>query len=148
MDEETEVDPQRAELERVIAVLTPLRQHRQASAERAQRRAQTELATMHDQLTQARSSLGQERINQRERRQGLADTHLQQTLTLTEVDRWHDKERRMLDRLAEIRQDVDQQCLRIETQQILLEQARQTAKARQRAVEKLACLSEAVHEEG
>lgn len=148
MDEELEVDPQRAELERLIGVLTPLRQHRQASAERAQRRAQMELATMHERLTQAQATLGQERINQRERRQGLADAHLQQTLTLTEVDRWHDKERRMLDRLAEVRQEVDQQCLRIDAQQALLEQSRQTAKARQRAVEKLACLNEAIHEEG
>lgn len=148
MDEELEVDPQRAELERLIDVLTPLRQHRQASAERAQRRVQTELAMMHERLTQAQATLGQERINQRERRQGLADTHLQQTLTLTEVDRWHDKERRMLDRLAEVGQEVDQQCLRIDAQQTLLEQSRQTAKARQRAVEKLACLGEAIHEEG
>lgn len=148
MDEELEVDLQRAELERVIGVLTPLRHHRQASAERAQRRAQTDLVAMLDQLTQAQASLGRERINQREHRQGLADAHLQKILTLTEVDRWHDKERRMLDRLAEVRQDVDQQCLRIDAQKILLEQARQTSKARQRAVEKLACLGEAIHEEG
>ncbi|WP_443701029.1 type III secretion protein [Pseudomonas sp.] len=148
MDEELEVDPQRSELERLICVLTPLREHRQASAERAQRRAQAELAMMHDQLAQAQALLVQERINQRERRQELADAHLQQTLTLTEVDRWHDKERHMLDRLAKVRQDVDQQCLQIDAQQTLLEQVRQTAKARQRAVEKLACLSEAIHEEG
>ena len=148
MDEELEIDPQHAELERLIGVLTPLRQHRQARAGRAQSRAQAELATMHDQLTQAQATLGQERINQRERRQGLADVHLQQTLTMTEVDRWHDKERRMLDRLAEVRQEVDQQCLQINAQQALLEQARQNAKARQRAVEKLSCLKEAIHEEG
>ena len=148
MDDDLETDPQQLAMEQVIDILTPLRQHRQASAERAQRRAQMELESMADHLSQTRASLSQERDNQRERRQGLSDAHLHKTMTLNDVDRWHEKEHRMLDRLAYIRQDVQQQRLRIDEQHTALENARLKAKAAQRAVEKLACLSEALNEQG
>ena len=148
MDDDLETDPQQLAMEQVIDILTPLRQHRQASAERAQRRAQMELESMADHLSQTRASLSQERHNQRERRQGLSDAYLQKTMTLNDVDRWHEKEHRMLDRLAYIRQDVQQQRLRIDEQHTALENARLKAKAAQRAVEKLACLSEALNEQG
>jgi hypothetical protein len=148
MDDDLETDPQQLAMEQVIDILTPLRHHRQASAERAQRRAQMELESMADHLSQTRASLSQERDNQRERRQGLSDAHLQKTMTLNDVDRWHEKEHRMLDRLAYIRQDVQQQRLRIDEQHTALENARLKAKAAQRAVEKLACLSEALNEQG
>lgn len=148
MDEEIEVDPQREAMEHVISVLTPLREHRQASAERALHRAKVDLAGMQKQLAQARETLGQERDSQSERRQVLATAHLQQTMTLSKVDHWQEKERRMLDRLSQLHQDIDQLGLQIDQQKILLEGSHQTAKARQRAVEKLACLSEALNEEG
>lgn len=148
MDEEIEVDPQREAMEHVISVLTPLREHRQASAERALHRAKVDLAGMQKQLAQARETLGQERDSQSERRQVLATAHLQQTMTLSKVDHWQEKERRMLDRLSRLHQDIDQLGLQIDQQKILLEGSHQTAKARQRAVEKLACLSEALNEEG
>lgn len=54
----------------------------------------------------------------------------------------------MLDRLAYIRQDVEQQQMRVAEQQALLEQKRLQAKASQRAVEKLACMEETLNEEG
>lgn len=148
MDDDLETDPQRQALEDVISILTPLRQHRQASAERAQRRAKMELESMTDHLSQTQSSLQQERSNQRERRQNLADAHLQKFLSLDDVDLWHDQERSMLDRLAYMQQDVQKQHLRIDEQQAQLEQAQLEAKASQRAVEKLSCLSEALKEEG
>ncbi|WLG46832.1 YscO family type III secretion system apparatus protein [Pseudomonas sp. FP1740] len=148
MEEELEVDPQTLAMEHVISVLTPLRQHRQASAERAQWRAQKELEEMHEHLQQTRASYSQERDNQRERRQALNDAHLNKAMVLNDLDRWHEKENRMLDRLAYIRQDVAQQRLSIDEQQQRLEQARDDAKASQRAVEKLACLAEAINEQG
>jgi hypothetical protein len=148
MEEELEVDPQTLAMEHVISVLTPLRQHRQATAERAQRRAQKELEEMHEHLQQTRASYSQERDNQRERRQVLSDAHLNKAMVLNDLDRWHEKENRMLDRLAYIRQDVAQQRLGIDEQQQCLERARNDAKASQRAVEKLACLAEAINEQG
>jgi hypothetical protein len=146
VEEELEIDPQRLALEQVISVLTPLRQHRQASAERAQRRAQQALEDMQVHLQQTRESLTQERDNQRERRQGLSKAHLNKQMSLNDLDRWHEKEHRMLDRLAYIRQDVQRQRLDIDEQQRQLAQAREAAKASQRAVEKLACLAEALNE--
>ncbi|MEO4016681.1 type III secretion protein [Pseudomonas rossensis] len=148
MDEEIEVDPQREAMEHVISVLTPLREHRQASAERALHRAKVDLAGMQEQLAQARENLTQERDSQSARRQVLATAHLQQAMTLSKVDHWQEKERQMLDRLSRLHQDIDQLGLQIDQQKILLEGSHQTAKARQRAVEKLACLSEALNEEG
>ncbi|NWA02060.1 type III secretion protein [Pseudomonas gingeri] len=147
MDEELEADPNHVALTQVIQILTPLRQHRQASAERAQRRLQEELETMRQQLLHSEQSWVQERDNQRVRRQQLSQAHLRQTLELNEVERWHEKERRMLDRLAFIQQDVSQLRQQIELQQQRLEQARMEARARQRAVEKLACMSENLNEE-
>lgn len=148
MDEEVEVDPQRESIEHVISVLTPLREHRQAVAERALHRAKLDLAGMQKQLAELREILGQEHNSQNERRQVLATAHVQQTMTLNKVDLWYQKERRMLDRLSRMRQDIDQLSMQIDQQIILLENSHQTAKARQRAVEKLACLSEALNEEG
>jgi flagellar biosynthesis component FlhA len=148
MDEELEADPQTLAMEQVISVLTPLRQHRQASAERAQRQAQKALEDMHEHLQQTRASYSQERDNQRERRQVLSDAHLNKAMALNELDRWHEQENRMLDRLAYIRQDVAQQRLGIDEQQQRLAHARDAAKASQRAVEKLACLAEALYEQG
>ncbi|RAU38189.1 MULTISPECIES: YscO family type III secretion system apparatus protein [unclassified Pseudomonas] len=148
MEEELEIDPQQLAMTQVIAVLTPLRQHRQASAERAQRRAQRALDELHAQLQATREALSQERANQRERRQALSQANLNQAMALNDLERWHEKEHRMLDRLAYIRQDVERQRLGIDAQQQLLEQARAEAKASQRAVEKLACLAEALDEQG
>lgn len=147
MDDELEVDPDRAALAHVIGVLTPLRQHRQARAERAQRQLQDELQAMHEQLRLTEQSWVQERDNQKVRRQQLSAAHLQKTMALDDVDRWHDKERRMLDRLAYIRQNANQLHHGIEQQHLRIEQARLEAKARQRAVEKLACMSETLNEE-
>jgi len=148
MEEELETDPQRLAMEQVISVLTPLRQHRQASAERAQRKAQQALEDMQVHLQETREALTQERVNQRERRQLLSEANLNKSMALNDLDRWHEKENRMLDRLAYIRQDVEQQRLGIDQQQQRLEQARDAAKASQRAVEKLACLAEALNEQG
>jgi hypothetical protein len=148
MDDELEDDPQRAALEQVIGLLTPLRQHRQASAERAHRKAQVELNSMLDHLSETRASLTQERENHKRRRESLSVAHLQKTISLNDVDRWHEKEKSMLDRLAYIRQDVQQQQSRVAEQQALLEQKRLQAKASQRAVEKLACMEETLNEEG
>ncbi|MFK3798850.1 type III secretion protein [Pseudomonas sp. NPDC088444] len=148
MEEELEIDPNHLAMEQVIAVLKPLRQHRQASAERAQRRAQQALEDMQVHLQETRDALTQERINQRERRQVLSDANLNKAMALNDLDRWHEKEHRMLDRLAYIRQDVEQQRLGIDEQHQRLVQARADAKASQRAVEKLACLAEALNEQG
>lgn len=148
MEENLEEDPQRIALEQVIGLITPLRQHRQASAERAQRQAQVELNSMLDHLSETRQVLSQERDNHRQRRQSLSAAHLEKTISLKDVDRWHEKEQNMLDRLALIRQDLQQQQLQIAEQQALLENKRLQAKAFQRAVEKLACLSETLNEEG
>ncbi|KPX29857.1 MULTISPECIES: YscO family type III secretion system apparatus protein [Pseudomonas syringae group genomosp. 2] len=148
MDDTLEDDPQRAALEQVIGLLTPLRQHRQASAERAHRHAQVELKSMLDHLSKTRASLDQERDNHKRRREGLSQEHLEKAISLNDIDRWHEKEKHMLDRLACIRQDVQQQQLRVAEQQALLEQKRLQAKASQRAVEKLACMEETLNEEG
>ncbi|WP_110948090.1 YscO family type III secretion system apparatus protein [Pseudomonas bohemica] len=146
MEEELEIDPQHLAMEQVIGVLTPLRQHRQASAERAQRKAQQALEDMQVHLHETREALSQERANQRERRQVLSDANLNKRMSLNELDRWHERENRMLDRLAYIRQDIEQQRLGIDDQQQRLQQAKDAAKASQRAVEKLACLAEALDE--
>lgn len=146
MEEDLDIDPQRLALEQVIRVLTPLRQHRQACAERAQRQAEKALEDMQVHLQQTRESLTHERDNQRERRRGLSESHLNTQMSLNDLDRWHEKEHRMLDRLAYIRQDVQRQRLGIDEQQRQLVQARDAAKASQRAVEKLACLAEALNE--
>jgi hypothetical protein len=53
----------------------------------------------------------------------------------------------MLDRLAYIRQDVERQKLGIDDQRQRITEAMAAAKAAQRAVEKLACLAEAVNEQ-
>jgi hypothetical protein len=148
MDDEIEIDSHRAALEQVIDVLTPLRQHRQASAERAQREAQVQLESLHQQLQQTRAAYTQEREYQRERRQGLSEANLNKSLSLNDVDRWHEKEKRMLDQLAYIRQNVLTQRLDIDQQQLHLQQAQAAARASQRAVEKLSCLREALNEEG
>lgn len=147
MEEELETDPQRLAMEQVIGVLTPLRQHRQASAERAQRLAQQALEAMQVQLQETREVLSQERVNQRERRQVLSEVNLNRTMPLNDLDRWHEKEHRMLDRLAYIRQDVERQKLGIDDQRQRITEAMTAAKAAQRAVEKLACLAEAVNEQ-
>lgn len=148
MEEELEVDPQTLAMEQVITVLTPLRQHRQASAERAQRQAQQALEHLHEHLQQTRDSYAQERHNQRERREVLSSAHVNKAMSLDDLERWHEKENRMLDRLAYIRQDMARQELGIEEQQQRLADAKDAAKASQRAVEKLACLAEALNEEG
>lgn len=94
MDETLEEDPQREALEQVISLLTPLRQHRQASAERAHRQAQVELKSMLDHLSETRASLDQERDNHKRRRESLSQDHLQKTISLNDVDRWHEKEKK------------------------------------------------------
>jgi hypothetical protein len=146
-DDALQEDPDRVALEGVIQVLTPLRQHRQARAERAQRQAQQALETGREQLAQARDELADETIRQVQQRQALATEHLNHAMTLTEVDRWHDKERTLLDHLSLLRQGIEQQRRAVlERQQAVLD-AQHSAKAAQRATEKLACLAEAIADE-
>ncbi|MBD1601361.1 type III secretion system stalk subunit SctO [Pseudomonas typographi] len=147
MDEELEADPQRAALEEVIRILAPLRQHRQASAERQQRQAERELDSGRERLAQTRSAFADERSRQVEQRQALALEHVNQALTLNDVDRWHDQERSLLDDLSRLRQGIDQQTRAVQAQQQTLKNAQRDAKAAQRAVEKLACLAEAINDE-
>jgi hypothetical protein len=147
MDNELEVDPQRVALEEVIGILTPLRQHRQARAERQQRNALGELQRSNERLTQTRIALSDERNRQVESRQALAAEHVNQSLTLNDVDRWHGQERSMLNQLAQLRQDIQQQVQVVEQCQQTLQLSQQEAKAAQRAVEKLSCLAEAVNDE-
>ncbi|WP_019411288.1 type III secretion system stalk subunit SctO [Pseudomonas psychrophila] len=147
MYDPVEIDPERTALMLLVNVLTPLRQHRQASAERACKRLEHSLLQLCEQLLTSQASFSQERDNQKARRQQLSTAHLQQTVALSDIDRWHEKERRMLDRLAQIRQHISHLHTRIETLREQLQQALLEVKARQRAVEKLACLSESLHDE-
>jgi phage-related minor tail protein len=147
MEEPLEVDPQQAALEEVIRILTPLRQHRQASAERQQRLAERELTLSRERLAQSRIDVTDESARQVEQRQALKDKHLNQATTLTSIDRWHDRERSMLDQLSRLRQGVVLQNEAVNTQQQVVLDAQRDAKAAQRAVEKLACLAEAIHDE-
>lgn len=146
MEDEAEVDPSREAMEKVIGVLTPLRQHRHASAERAVHRAQRELEAMRLQLTETQNAYVQERQKQHHLRHTLAEENLHKSMELGDVELWYEKERQMLDRLAFIQQDVNRQGEQIQARQHFLEQARQTAKAQLRAVEKLACMSETLNE--
>lgn len=147
MEEFLEVDPQQAALEEVIRILTPLRQHRQASAERQQRLAERELILGRERLAQSRIDLTDESARQVEQRQVLETEHVNQAMTLTSVDRWHDQERTMLDQLSRLRQGIQLQDQAVKTQQQVVLDAQRDAKAAQRAVEKLACLAEAVNDE-
>lgn len=147
MYDPVEIDPERTALMLLVNVLTPLRQHRQASAERACKRLEHSLLQLCEQLLTSQASFSQERDNQKARRQQLSTAHLQQTVALSDIDRWHEKERRMLNRLAQIRQHISHLHTRIETLREQLQQALLEVKARQRAVEKLACLSESLHDE-
>ncbi|GGM31135.1 YscO family type III secretion system apparatus protein [Pseudomonas asuensis] len=147
MDSELEVDPQRAALEEVISILMPLRQHRQARAERQQRNALGELKSNNERLTETRVALWDERNRQVESRQTLAVEHVNQSLTLGDVDRWHDQERSMLDQLSRLRQGVQHQTLVVKECEQTLQLAQQGARAAQRAVEKLSCLAEAINDE-
>lgn len=147
MDDELEADPQRMALEQAIQVLKPLRQHRQASAERQQRQMQLTLASSRERLAETRERLGSERQAQLARREALAQQHVDRCMTLDEVELWHNQERAMLDRLAHMRQDIHQQGMVIEQQQQQLQVMQAQAKAAQRAVEKLSCLAEAINDE-
>jgi hypothetical protein len=147
MEETLEADPQRVALEEVIQILTPLRQHRQGSAERQQRQADEQLQRDQESLAQGRNALIDERKRQAEQRQELSTRHVNQMLTLKEVGRWNDQERDLLDQLSRLHQDVHLQTQAVKTQQQVLQQAQQDAKAAQRAVEKLACLAEVMNDE-
>jgi hypothetical protein len=148
MEEELEVDSKTLAMAQVISVLTPLRQHRQASAERAQRHAQKTLEHMDKCLQETRHTYVHERRNQRQRRQALSSAHVDTAMSLDDLERWHEKEKRMLDRLAYINQDIARQHLGIKEQQQRVADAKEAAKASQRAVEKLSCLAEALNERG
>jgi hypothetical protein len=147
MEDALETDPQQVALEEVIQILTPLRQHRQASAERQQRQAEEALQRHRESLAESHTALIDERERQVEQRQTLSTRHVSQTLTIKEVDRWHDQERSMLDQLSRLQQGIHLQTQAVEQQQQLLQQAQRDAKAAQRAVEKLACLAEAMNDE-
>ena len=143
-----EEEGQQQDLLQLIAQLRPLRQQRQFKAERAQRQAQAELKSMLDHIADTRQSFGHAQENHRQQRQSLMQAHLEKSISLSQVELWQEKEQNMLDRLAHIRQDIEQQQQRIVEQRARLEQLQQQNKAAQRAVEKLACLGEVLTGEG
>jgi len=146
-DDALQEDPDRVALENVIHVLTPLRQHRQARAERAQRQAQQTLEAGQEQLTQAKDVLTDETARKGVQRQAMATEHLNQAMTLKDMDRWQHKERKLLDHLSRLRQGIEQQRRAVVAQQQAVLDAQRSAKAAQRATEKLACLAEAIADE-
>jgi len=148
VDEELEPDLQRVSLEQAIALLKPLREHRQTRAERHQRQAQEALQRSREHLVEAEARLTEEIQAHRARRAELARGHLYQSMGIEELGRWHDNERRMLDELAKLRHNVHQRHALVEEQQVQLQQASKNASQAQRAVEKLACFAEVLNDEG
>jgi uncharacterized protein (DUF2252 family) len=147
MEDDLQVDPQRVALEEAIQLLKPLRQHRQASIERQQRQLQQSLASSRERLAETQERLGSERQAQQVRREALSSQHVNRCMSLDEVELWHNQERRMLDRLAHMRQSIHQQGVAIEQQQQQLQDMQVRVKEAQRAVEKLSCLAEAMNDE-
>lgn len=147
MEEASDSDPQRASLEQAIALLQPLRQHRQARAERQQRAARAALERSRKQLIDAEAELDNERHAQHARRVTLAEEHLHLSISVKDVDRWHARERRMLDQLTLLRHDLRQQHILMAQREEELQQACTNTSKAQRAVEKLACLAEALNDE-
>lgn len=146
VNEPIDLNPDHVALEQVISILTPLRRHRLARVERDRRSIELELDRLRERLLASVTSLSQERENQKLRRQQLSDTYLHVATGLTEVDRWLEQERHMLDRLAHIGQDVSQKRENVKQLEKRLLHVQQDVKALQRGVEKLTCMSESIHE--
>lgn len=142
MDDDLEPDHQRQEMERVIGILTPLRQHRQTKAERVQRQALAHLESLRTDLHIAKQNCHSERDHQRLRRQSLSDNYSRKAIAMKEVSKWNHKEQRMLNHLALIQQKAAQLEQQVEEQLQLVDSARLALRESQRAVEKLACMNE------
>lgn len=72
MDEDVDIEPNDHALRQVIGVLTPLRQHRQARAERSRQRIEQNLETLREQLLNCQATWSQERDRQQLLRQQLS----------------------------------------------------------------------------
>lgn len=142
MDDELLSEDPNAALLKVIALLKPLRQNRQAKAERQQRQLQQDIQNNEQRMVGARAEVVVERESQKVRRQDMYRDNSQKTLGLNDVDEWNKQERRMLTHLSDMDYDIAQLGLKIDKQHEELVQARQTVKERQRAVEKLSCMVE------
>lgn len=145
-EDEAQDSPETLGMLKVLGILKPLRQHRQASAERRQRALQAQLDQALGAIAVARKELAAERLQQREKRAQLSAEHCNQVVSLSEIDTWHTRERRMIGHLANLDHGVQQLLAQLEQLRVNVETARLDVKARQRAVEKLACLAEAVEQ--
>lgn len=143
MDDEIEsANSDAADLMRLIKVLRPLRQHRQAMAERRQRELQTHMNDTERHLEDARSTLATERSHQRSVREALSQAHSMRSLDRASIDDWQTDERKMLSHLADLQHGVRATQDTLTQLTTSLDSARMATKQRQRAVEKLGCLLE------
>lgn len=142
MDDDVQPDSESADLSEVVNILTPLRQHRQASAERRQRDLQALVERTADQLEAGQRELQREREHQGQQRAELTQINSLRTVDLTTIDVWHAEERRLLHHLDDMEGRVALMRDNLTQLKTALDQARLHTKSCQRAVEKLGCLIE------
>jgi predicted nucleic acid-binding Zn-ribbon protein len=148
MEAFSENGPGQSELAQLLELLGPLRQQRQARAERAQEQAQKELNARLDHIENTRGVLTRAQHTHRQQRHNLVREHQNRSISFNQLEHWHEKEQQVLDRLAHIRQDITRQQRCIAEQREQVEHLQQQSKSARRAVEKLACISEAINGEG
>ncbi|MHA6494936.1 type III secretion system stalk subunit SctO [Pseudomonas borbori] len=129
-----------------LAALRPIRQHREAQAERAWREEHGRLQALLERERQAEAQLECARLQQREQRAALSRAHQGQTLTPMLLAAWGEQEKRLLAELGKQAQALDalrQERLQQDQQAV---QARQQLRGRQRQLEKLRELSRLLKE--
>lgn len=137
-----DVDHEAQALADVVTLLKPLRELRKHAAQRHQRQAQQVAEAMQASLAQAQLACAEDLDLQKLQRRALAAQCEGQVMSLNGIQQWHQEEQRLMDRQAQLRSHVQRLQLDLEAQRQRVAQAQLQVRASQRALEKLACLSE------
>ncbi len=126
----------------VVTLLKPLRELRTHTAQRHQRQAQQGVEALQATLAQAQLDCADDLNQQKQQRRALAAQCEGQVMSLNGIQQWHQEEQRLMDRQAQLRSHVQRLQLDLQAQRQRAEEAQVQVRASQRALEKLACLSE------
>lgn len=137
-----EPDPQREALAEVVAVLAPLRELRKLAAERRCREAHHRADHLLKVLAQAESACDEDLRSQRHERRTMALQCEGKLMGIADVQQWQRREQLLLERQAALCVQVQEARQDLQVQRLQNEKLEVELRARQHALEKLACLRE------
>lgn len=146
IEESPPPNPEQQTLKDTLAILMPIRAHRQFKSEQQWREAKLKLKQIEQQIEEMEAHLESQKQEHLTRRQELSDTHQSQTLNQKNLNEWIGEEKQLLVKLDTINRELNALHQTLQKQQEIEQQAKAQVQVKQRDLERLTTLKNEIEE--